>query len=65
MFNTVEQMIKNRTDSDRLTTNLGLKSTIVLFVPFQTAITTEDNAYAVQRLEIHRSFIPGNKLNKY
>ncbi|GJQ65752.1 hypothetical protein Trydic_g11936 [Trypoxylus dichotomus] len=58
MFNEVEQMVRTRSNNDRDTGSLGLRSTIALFVPFQTAVTAEDNAFARERLEIHRSFIP-------
>ncbi|KRT78890.1 hypothetical protein AMK59_8284 [Oryctes borbonicus] len=58
MFTQVEQMARSRSDEDRQTGSLGLRSTIALFVPFQTAVTAEDNAFATERLELHRSFIP-------
>lgn len=61
MFNRVEQIARERLDMHRDSGSLALRSTIALFVPFQTQVTAEDNTYAQERLEIHRSFLPGNK----
>lgn len=59
MINHVEQMVRNRADDDLRTGSLGLRSTIALFVPFQGTPNAEDNIYVAERLQIHRSFVPG------